>query len=220
VAVALVLVDVDGTLLRVAHSEPRFAAHLVGRGCVGLRQLLAYAEFAFRGWRRYGWELLRKNKAYLCGLRAEHVARLGERFVAEHLFRHIRSELVERLRAHAERGDRLVLLTGTPDFLAWPLARRVGVPRVVATVCATDGSGRYSAAAPRVHPYGEEKRVLAERLCAVHGTTLADCVAYANSASDLPLLRAVGTPVAVAPDAGLAAAARRSGWRVIEGRAP
>ncbi len=216
---ALVLIDVDGTLLRVAHSEPRFAAFLARHGRLGPRQLLAYAGFAARGWRHYGRELWRKNKAYLYGLRVEDIARLGERFVAKGLVRYIRPALLTRLRAHADRGDRLVLLTGTPDFLAWPLARHVGVPQVVATVCATDGAGRYSADPPLIHPYGEEKRVLAERLCMAHGTTLAHCVAYANSASDLPLLEAVGTPVAVAPDAGLTAAARRTGWRVIEGRA-
>jgi len=217
--VALVLIDVDGTLLRVAHSEPRFAAYLARRGFLGPRQMLAYAGFAVREWPRYGRDVLRKNKAYLYGLEVEDIARLGERFVAEHLVRHIRPALVQRLCAHAERGDRLVLLTGTPDFLAWPLARSIGVPQVVATVCATDEAGRYSAAPPLVHPYGEEKRMLAEGLCVAHGTTLGECVAYANSASDLPLLGSVGTPVAVAPDAGLTAAARRTGWRVIEGRA-
>lgn len=113
---ALVLIDVDGTLLRVAHSEPCFAAYLARRGFLGPRQMVAYAGFAVRRWPRYGRELLRKDKAYLYGLEVEDIARLGERFVAEYLARHIRPALVQRLRAHAERGDRLVLLTGHARF--------------------------------------------------------------------------------------------------------
>jgi len=39
-------------------------------------------------------------------------------------------------------------------------------------------------------------------------------MAYADSASDLPMLEAVGFPVAVNPEAKLAAIARRRGWHV------
>jgi hypothetical protein len=39
--------------------------------------------------------------------------------------------------------------------------------------------------------------------------------AYSDSASDLPMLRAVGNPVAVNPDPELAEVAKREGWRVM-----
>jgi phosphoserine phosphatase len=39
-------------------------------------------------------------------------------------------------------------------------------------------------------------------------------VAYADSASDLPMLEAVGHPVAVNPETKLAAIARKRGWHV------
>ena len=45
-----------------------------------------------------------------------------------------------------------------------------------------------------------------------HGLDLQESVAYADSASDLPMLEAVGYPVAVNPEAKLAAIARRRGW--------
>jgi phosphoserine phosphatase len=44
---------------------------------------------------------------------------------------------------------------------------------------------------------------------------LARCTAYGDAASDLPLLRAVGTPIAVNPDRRLANAARAAGWRQV-----
>ena len=50
---------------------------------------------------------------------------------------------------------------------------------------------------------------------------LDESVAYADSASDLPMLEAVGFPVAVNPEAKLAAIARRRGWHTEDwSRAP
>ena len=39
--------------------------------------------------------------------------------------------------------------------------------------------------------------------------------AYSDSESDLPMLRAVGHPVAVNPDATLARVAKEQGWEVL-----
>jgi hypothetical protein len=47
---------------------------------------------------------------------------------------------------------------------------------------------------------------------AAAGLRLEESVAYADSASDLPMLEAAGYPVAVNPEAKLAAIARRRGW--------
>jgi phosphoserine phosphatase len=43
-----------------------------------------------------------------------------------------------------------------------------------------------------------------------------ESIAYADSYSDLPVLRRVGHPVAVCPDPELAALLPQPGWRVIE----
>jgi phosphoserine phosphatase len=52
-------------------------------------------------------------------------------------------------------------------------------------------------------------------LAAAEGIDLASCWAYSDSASDLPMLRAVGHPVAVNPDAELARVAREAGWEIM-----
>jgi hypothetical protein len=46
------------------------------------------------------------------------------------------------------------------------------------------------------------------------GIDLSESTAYSDSATDLPMLEAVGRPVAVNPDRGLAKAARERGWEV------
>jgi HAD superfamily hydrolase (TIGR01490 family) len=63
--------------------------------------------------------------------------------------------------------------------------------------------------------YGEGKPVRMRELAAERGVDLAESWAYSDSASDLPMLRAVGHPVAVNPDAELAQVAREEGWDVM-----
>ena len=63
--------------------------------------------------------------------------------------------------------------------------------------------------------YGEGK----VRRCAlrrpIHEIDLGSSWAYSDSASDLPMLRAVGNPVAVNPDPELNRIAEAEGWRVM-----
>ena len=53
------------------------------------------------------------------------------------------------------------------------------------------------------------------RFASEHDVDLANSWAYSDSASDLPMLRAIGNPVAVNPDRELAEVAAREGWRVM-----
>ena len=64
----------------------------------------------------------------------------------------------------------------------------------------------------------EEEHARIGRYAAEHGVDLSASYAYADSASDLPLLRAVGRPVAVNPDATTLRAAKAGGWPVHDWR--
>jgi phosphoserine phosphatase len=63
--------------------------------------------------------------------------------------------------------------------------------------------------------YREGKVEAMRAFAAQHDVDLAASWAYSDSASDLPMLRAVGRPVAVNPDAELARVAAEEGWRVM-----
>ena len=52
-------------------------------------------------------------------------------------------------------------------------------------------------------------------LAAQHGIDLGPSYAYSDSATDLPMLEAVGHPVAVNPDRGLLRVAREREWEVV-----
>jgi HAD superfamily hydrolase (TIGR01490 family) len=63
--------------------------------------------------------------------------------------------------------------------------------------------------------YREGKAEAIRQVAAGEGIDLAESYAYSDSESDLPMLRAVGHPVAVNPDAELARVAREEGWEIM-----
>ena len=84
----------------------------------------------------------------------------------------------------------------------------------LATTASSDGAVRYAGELTDVPPTGESRAQLMFDYAAAENLSLAEAVAYADSASDLPMLEAVGFPVAVNPETRLAAIARKRGWLV------
>jgi HAD superfamily hydrolase (TIGR01490 family) len=209
----LALFDIDGTLIS-GSTERRFWRYLFARRRQGLRQILAGAWFLVRFLPRYGVHVAKKNKAYLVGLDAAEVAALAADFVAREAVPLLYEPAFQRLQQHLRAGDTVVLLSGTLEPIAHALAQHLGVQHVRATVCA-ERNGRYLAQPPVVHPFGAQKVGLAAGLAAALGTDLRLATAYADSAHDLKLLEAVGSPVAVRPDRKLLRAARANAWDVI-----
>lgn len=210
----LILFDIDGTLVPGRGSEPRFAAWLWRRGRLGPRQWLGYAYYLLRYLPRFGRNILQKNKAYLTGLPVAGVGVWAADFVAADLQPALYPPAVARLRAHVEAGDHVVLLSGTPDFIAAPLARLLGAQGGYGARCAAAG-GVFLAAPPVRHPYGRAKIEAARAIAAEAGLPLERAVAYGDSINDAPLFRVVGSSIVVMPDRRLRAAARREGWESL-----
>jgi HAD superfamily phosphoserine phosphatase-like hydrolase len=213
--VAVALVDVDGTLVDGPSCERRFVAHLFHSGLGGPWQCVAAAWFLLRWAPRYGRNVLKKNKAYLTDLETARVDAAAEVFVRTEIIPKLRPPMVARIAMHRARGDDIALLTGAPDFLARPLAAALGVAHWSATIC-TAIDGRFTSAPPAIHPFGPDKTRLADGLCRRAGGRLDKATAYADSAHDLTLLRAVERAVAVTPDAPLRAAALQAGWEILD----
>ncbi len=118
---------------------------------------------------------------------------------------------IRRVREHRALGHRTVLITGALDFVVEPLR-----PLFDDIVCASlrQERGRYTGGMEEVPPTGEARAQAMSDYAAAEGLSLAESVAYADSASDLPMLEAVGYPVAVNPETRLSALARKRGWLV------
>ena len=75
--------------------------------------------------------------------------------------------------------------------------------------------GEYTGRPGGPFTYREGKAEAVRQLAEAEGIDLSRSWAYSDSESDLPLLRAVGHPVAVNPDGTLARVAREEGWEIL-----
>ena len=78
-----------------------------------------------------------------------------------------------------------------------------------------DEDGRYTGEM-EFYAYGPFKAEAMVELAEAEGLDLAESSAYSDSYTDLPMLEAVGHPVAVNPDRVLAKVAREREWEVMQ----
>jgi HAD superfamily hydrolase (TIGR01490 family) len=118
-----------------------------------------------------------------------------------------------RVRAHRALGHRTLLITGALDFIIAPIR-----PLFDDIVCAEmeERDGLLTGHLTTLPPIGEARALVLADYAELHSLSLEESIAYADSASDLAMLEAVGFPVAVNPEARLSAIARRRGWHVAK----
>lgn len=122
------------------------------------------------------------------------------------------AEALEAIAEHRQAGRRLYIVSSSPEEIVAPLGRFVGVDEVVATRAEVrDGvyTGRLD-----FYCYGESKADRIAQIAASEGIDLARSWAYSDSVTDVPMLSAVGNPVAVNADRRLRREARSRGWPV------
>jgi fatty acyl-CoA reductase len=120
----------------------------------------------------------------------------------------------EAIAWHRQQGHRIVLLTGTLDFIVAPLAEHLGVTDVIAAQLEFQG-GRATGRLAGPPLGGPEKARQAQLFAERNGLDLGASFAYGDSRSDAPLLALVGHPVAVNPSRGLQRIAAAQGWEVV-----
>ena len=105
-------------------------------------------------------------------------------------------------------------MSASPVELVEPLAKALGMTAGIGTVSAI-ADGVYTGELAGPFCYGPGKVEAIVDLAKWENFDLGQCYAYSDSASDLPMLEAVGHPVAVNPDAKLERIARHNGWPIV-----
>jgi HAD superfamily hydrolase (TIGR01490 family) len=211
----LVLFDLDGTLLSGLSSENEFGFYLLRKGYIGLKQVCCFVGFLFKWFYRYHLYVWIKNKAYLTGLSVPTIQQLGRDFTAKNLIKKIKPQIRQFVNQHLQHGDIVVLVSGSHDFIAKPIAQNLEIPYVEATQCAIQNQV-FTSAPPIQHPFREGKVEIAKKLSSQFNIPLSQCVAYGNSINDALLLKQVGYPVAVHPDRQLLRLAQKNQWKIIQ----
>ncbi len=139
-------------------------------------------------------------------------------FLTDHVLARLAPAAVRRVREHRAAGHTTVLITGAIRPLTRPLLPLFD--HIEAAELGVDDRGRctgFLAASPLV---GESRGAWMRQWSAENGIDLAASYGYADSYSDLPLLAAVGNPVAVRPDVALFRHARRLRWNIADWPSP
>ncbi|MEX0848113.1 MAG: HAD family hydrolase [Ilumatobacteraceae bacterium] len=141
----------------------------------------------------------------LVGLNTDIVPKLMDR---------VRPEAKQLVDMHRHAGRATYIVSASPVELVNPLAGALGMTAGIGTVSEIIG-GVYTGKLAGPFCYAEGKVEAITELARWEGLDLAQCYAYSDSASDLPMLEAVGHPVAVNPDAKLERIAQRRGWPIV-----
>ncbi len=145
------------------------------------------------------------------GASVEGVERLIDHHVGEFMLQKASPAAIRRIREHRAAGHRTVLITAAADIFVRPLAPLFDI--VIG--CELEvRDGRYTGFMASPPLVGEARAAWLRRYALQEGVELKQSYAYADSYSDLPLLRAVGNPVAVSPDSALYRYARRRRWPI------
>lgn len=209
--------DLDKTLMQ-GSSAFQFARAVREAGLRSRRQLLADAamnlSFRVRGATDERSEALRNLIAHqMQGIRVIDMERLGVRVLARILPK-LYPEMLTIAYEHQDAGRPVYIVTAAAQGLADVLANVLLFDGAVGSGLSEIEDGVYTGRPTGDFLYKEAKadaiRAMAER----HGFDLDASYAYSDSASDIPMLSAVGHPVVVNPDAELVRLAREHGWEI------
>jgi HAD superfamily hydrolase (TIGR01490 family) len=163
--------------------------------------------------RRDRGEFLRTFFRRYEGATVEGIERLVDEIVSEFMLQKVSAAAIRRIREHRAAGHRTMMITAAAEPFVQPLALLFDEV-IAARLEVRDGAYTgYLAEPPLV---GEARGAWVRRYAELEGADLKASYAYADSHSDLALLRAVGNPVAVSPDAALLRVAKRRRWPIEE----
>ena len=139
------------------------------------------------------------------------VERLIDHHVGEFMLQKASPAAIRRIREHRAAAHRTILITAAAAIFVRPLAPLFDV---VIGCELEERDGRYTGFMSSPPLVGEARAAWLRRFALQEGIDLKHSYAYADSYSDLPLLRAVGNPVVVSPDSALYRYARRRRWPI------
>ena len=213
--------DVDNTMMQGA-SIFHFARGLVARNFFTTQDLVRFAllqvKFRIIGEDPDDTHTAREGAlAFVEGRQVSQIVELGEEIYDDLMADKIYPRSVELAKKHLDAGQRVWLVTATPQELAQIIARRLGLTGALGTVAAEE-NGIYTGRLFGEMLHGPAKAAAVRALAAREGLDLRRCTAYSDSVNDVPMLSVVGTAVAVNPDAALRDVARERGWQILDFR--
>jgi HAD superfamily hydrolase (TIGR01490 family) len=210
--------DLDKTVI-ARPSMVAFGAPLRREGLVS-RRLLLRALWAQLIYLTLGADEVRLERVRDAALRVSkgweqrRISAIVRETITEIIEPIVYAEALELMQMHREAGRKVFIVSASPEEIVAPLAQYLGADEAIATRALLDEHGCYTGGVER-YCYGPEKVRVLEELAERDGIDLDGSYAYSDSATDAPMLAAVGHAIAVNPDRELLRLARTAGWEVV-----
>jgi alcohol-forming fatty acyl-CoA reductase len=208
--------DMDGTLLSSNVVESYLWLRLPELSGSGRTREVVDVARALPRWllteRRDRGAFLRSVYRRYDGASYDELLRIVDEHVTDIMLNRLSSAAVRAVREHRAAGHHTLLITGAIAPLVRPIAPLFD--EVVAAELAVGPDGRCTGFLTQPPLVGESRASYLRHRAETDGWDLTASFAYADSASDLPMLRAVGNPVVIDPDVTLSRVARRHRWPV------
>ena len=121
------------------------------------------------------------------GWNQEHIASIVRETLDEIISPIVFAEALELFAEHHAAGRRVVIVSSSPSEVVEPLAEYLGADEAIATRAQLDEDGNYSGELA-FYAYGPHKAEAIRAVAARDGLDLAECFAYSDSITDLPML--------------------------------
>jgi len=213
--------DLDKTVIAkasmVAFGRPLYRAGLVSRGLV-LRAVWGQLVYLQLGHDEAQMERSRAKVLRLTkGWDQARVSAVVREAVEEVIEPIVYDEALALIRSHREAGRKVFIVSASPIEVVAPLATYLGVDDAIATRARVDSQGRYTGEVD-FSSHGANKVIAMEELATRYELDLSASWAYSDSVTDVPMLSAVGHPVAVNPDRELRRVATEREWEIVQFR--
>lgn len=209
--------DLDKTVIAKA-SMMAFGRPLHDAGFIS-RRVVARALYGQLVFRYFGADEKRMDKMREVSLRLvkgwdrSKVSALVRETLTDVIDPIVYGEALDLFAEHRDAGRRVFIVSASPEEIVLPLASHLGIDDAIASRAKVDDEGRYTGEVD-YYAYGPQKAEAIRNVANDLGIDLSASYAYSDSATDVPMLEAVGHPVAVNPDRELRRVATERGWEV------
>lgn len=214
----LAIFDLDNTLLK-GDSDHAWGEFLIARNLVDAKAHGARNDAFYQQYTEGRLDIhdyVRFTLGPVLGYSLKELDELHEQFMAEFINPLILPGALALIERHKADGDHCLIMSATNSFITSPIAHRLGVHDLLATDLVIQG--RHYTGDIAGTPCFQEGKVIRLRQWLELQTDqfiIEESTFYSDSFNDVPLLEAVGRPVAVDPDDRLAAIAREQGWEIV-----
>lgn len=206
--------DVDGILLPETSMEKEFSKYLLRSRVIRFTNLFSFLLEGFgnllTGEGLYG---LKRSKKYFKGIPVSLIEQKSIWFFNNKIWPAISIEGLNTTKRYQKNGYKILIMSGSPDFLTNQLANKVEADFAIA--CNLDIKGEiYSGSVNGFHPYGEQKKNLLLNVKDRLDIEFEKSTVFANHHTDVMHMELFGKPVAVNPTTKLRKMALEREWEI------